>query len=293
MWSLASNALRRLGSGNATASSLTAFTGATRGFYWPRKKWFNWKQTFAHDRQAALRKKRHIWPRRQDADEAPIFGHKEDGRQLAFRAKELRLSLKRLLDYARLIRDRQLEDAIDWVESLARLKSEPILKLLRDARTECTQKFKMDPARLYIFDAQPQRGSYVKSLRRHSRGKYGIMRHPRHMFMVRIWQMPLEEYFHKMYVFNKVPRSLTNDMRLSLHQGQVSSQMKKEWAPYLCANARLFHRKELKWLDSTRQWDYYDARREWIQKYKANLMRGYQEARVARGLPPLPISAGD
>lgn len=291
MWSALSSVARRCHL--QVAGTLTAFQqslGSTRSFYFPRKNWFPWRQRIVHQRQAALCKKRHVLPRYRDPGEAPIFQTKEDGTQLAFRAKELRLSLKRLLDYARLIRRRQLQDAIDWVESLAKMKSEPILKLLRDAYKECSEKRKMDIARVYIFDAQPQRGYFVKSLRRHSRGKYGVTRRPRHMFMVRVREMPLEEYFHRIYVYNKVPRSLAGDMRLSLHQSQVSPQMMKDWAPYLCANSRLFHRKELKWLDSTRQFDYYQARREWIQRYKANLLRASREAREARGLPPLPAS---
>lgn len=224
-----------------------------------------------------------------DPEEAPVFYKKEDGTQLAFRDKELRLGMKRLLDYSRLIRGRQLQDAIDWVESIARMKSWPVLKILRRAMTECAERHKWDIGRVYVFDAQPQRGFFIRSLRKHSRAHYGIQRSPRHMLMIRVREMPLEEFFHRMYVYNKVPRSLAADMRLALHQSRVSHQMMKEWAPYLCANSRFFHRKELKWQDSTRQFDYYEARREWIQMYKANLLRASTEAREARGLPPLAL----
>jgi len=81
------------------------------------------------------------------------------------------------------------------------------------------------------------------------------------------------------------------DMRLALHEHRVSQDMIKDWAPYLTAHSRFFHRKELKWLDSTRQFDYYEARREWIQRYQANLLRASSEAREARGLPPIAVSA--
>lgn len=261
-----------------------------RGFYFPRKHWFPWRVRIIHKRQATIRKYRHAWPRRQDPSEAPIFGVKEDGTQLAFRDRDIRIGMKRLLEYAKLLRHRQMPDAIDQVESIARMKSEVILKLLRRAMKECEEHHRWDIARTYIFDAQPQRGSFVKSLRKHSRGNFGVVKSPRHMFMVRVRQMPLEEFFHRMYVYNKVPRSMAADMRLALHQNLVSPQMIKQWAPYLQSNSRYFHRREMKWLDRTRQFDYYQVRREWIQKYKANLLRASTEAREARGLSPLSMA---
>merc|ERR1712012_799051 len=192
-----------------------------------------------------------------------------------------------MLEFAKILRGRQIQDGIDWIEAMARMKSEVILKLLRRAADECTQKYKMDMARVYIFEAHAQRGYFVKSIRRHTKGKYGINKSPRNMFMIRVWEMPLEEYFHRLYVINKVPSSLSSDMRLALHENRVSQQMQKEWSPYLCAYSRWRHRHQLKWLDSTRQFDYYQVRREWIMRYKANLLRQSTEAREARGLPPV------
>lgn len=196
---------------------------------------------------------------------------------------------KRMMEYARLIRGRQLQDAIDWVESLARLKSEAILKLLRRVLRECAERHRLDPARCYIHEANPQYGHVVKTIRRHTRGRYGINKAPRHKFEIRIREITMEEAFHKLYIVNKPPKSLCSDMRLALYENRVHTQMVKEWAPYLCAHSRFFHRKELKWVDSTRQFDYYKARREWIQRYKANLLRSSEEMREARGLPPLPL----
>lgn len=260
----------------------------SRGFYWPRGQWWPWRQRLMKERQAIYRKKRHIWPRTVDPEERPIFFPKMDGIHF-FREKQIRIGCKRLLDYARLIKGRQLQDGIDWIESLARPQSEPILKLMRKSLQECVEKLKLDPARLFIIDAQPQRGKFVKELRKHARGNFGMTRRPRNYFVVRVREMPLEEFFHRTYIFNKIPRSLASDMRLALHQNRVSPQMQKEWAPYLCATSRHRHRMTLKWMDSTRQFDYYEARRGWIQRYKANLLRASAEAREARGLAPLAI----
>eukprot|EP00928_Gymnodinium_smaydae_P053418 TRINITY_DN37408_c0_g1_i1.p1 TRINITY_DN37408_c0_g1~~TRINITY_DN37408_c0_g1_i1.p1 ORF type:complete len:370 (-),score=46.60 TRINITY_DN37408_c0_g1_i1:33-1079(-) len=262
----------------------------TRGFYFPRSRWFPWRARLAQRRQAALRKKRHIWPRGpSDAEEAPIFRGKDEG-VIQFREKQIVLGLKRLTTFAKLIRGRHLQDAIDWIESLARMQTKPILKLLRHALKECSERHGKDPARLYVYNAHPLMGTYVKSIKRHIQGRYGVVKSPRHSFEVQVREMPLEEFFHRLYIRGKVPRSLAADMRLALHERRVSGQMVKEWSPYLCANSRFFHRKELKWLDSTRQFHYYEARREWIDRYRAQLLRSSTEAREARGLPALPPS---
>jgi len=266
---------------------------AKRSFYFPRKNWFPWRTRIIHARQKAERLKRHIWPRRHDPTEAPIFGDKEDGTQLTFIEKDIRIGQKKFNDYARLIRGRQIQDAHDWIESLVRMKSEPVLKMLRKAINEVTERHDWDISRTYIYEAVTYRGAFVKSIKKHARANYGIVKSPRSQFMFRVRQLPLEEFFHRLYINNKIPRSIAGDMRLALHQGRVSRQMQKEWAPYLCANSRLFHRKELKWLDSTRQFNYYEARAEWIQRYQANQARAVTEAREARGLPPLALATSE
>lgn len=261
---------------------------ASRGFYFPRKNWFPWRVRLIHQRQANLRKKRHIWPRYTNPEEGPIFGEKEE-EGISFVDKEMRLGMKRIMEFCRLMRGRQLQDAMDWVESIGRLKNQPILKLLRRIRTELIEKYKKDPARVFVYEAHPQFGYYINGIRKHAQGRYGIVKSPRHKLEIKVRELSHEEFFHRLYIRGKVPRSIASDMRLALHEHRVGNQMVKEWAPYLCAHSRLFHRKELKWLDSTRQFDYYQARREWIQQYKANQGRATSEAREARGLPPLSL----
>ena len=78
----------------------------------------------------------------------------------------------------------------------------------------------MDLSRVQVFDAQPQRGYSIKSLRLHSRGKYGFAHAPRNLFMIRVRELTLEETFHKYYIKGDVPQSLSADMRLAVHEGQ-------------------------------------------------------------------------
>merc|ERR1712007_36563 len=104
-------------------------------------------------------------------------------------------------------------DAMDWTESLARLKSVPIMKLLKRAAKEVVEKYNWDLARVYVHTVFTRRGFFVKSIRKHTRGRYGINKSPRNMFMVRLREAPIEEFFHKLYIYGKVPRSIASDMR--------------------------------------------------------------------------------
>ncbi|CAK9026991.1 Hypothetical protein (Fragment) [Durusdinium trenchii] len=292
MWAAARATARRSALGalssvaERTASKAVAEQG--RSFYFPRKLWLPWRVRLVRERQAALRRKRHLWPRRRDPEEEPIFGDKDQD-MVSFTEKEIRMSFRKLLHYAKLMKRKQIQDAYEWVDSLSRMKSEPILKLIQKAMDEVKEKRGWDLARTYLWDPQPGFGFFVKSLRKHSRGRYGIIHSCRNRFTIRLRQMPLEEWFHWLYIYGKVPKTLSGDMRLALAQKRVSPQMQREWAPYLCSRSRFWHRQELKWLDSTRQFDYYKARQEFIDQYKANLLRESTEAREARGLAPLPM----
>ncbi|CAE7220473.1 rplV [Symbiodinium sp. CCMP2592] len=171
---------------------LRPLAGQTRSFYFPRKLWVGWRIRLVRHRQAACRLKRHLWPRRHDPEEEPIFGDKED-MVLSFRDEGIRISEKKLNHYAKLMKSKQLQDAYDWIDSLARMKSEPILNLIQKAIDDCKNKRGWDLARTYIIEACPGRGQPVKSLRKHSRGVYGIMKAPRNNFLLRVRQVPLED----------------------------------------------------------------------------------------------------
>eukprot|EP00913_Durusdinium_trenchii_P027407 g25708.t2 len=194
---------------------------------------------------------------------------------VSFTEKEIRMSFRKLLHYAKLMKRKQIQDAYEWVDSLSRMKSEPILKLIQKAMDEVKEKRGWDLARTYLWDPQPGFGFFVKSLRKHSRGRYGIIHSCRNRFTIRLRQMPLEEWFHWLYIYGKVPKTLSGDMSVRKCRGNGR--------PTFAAGA------ELKWLDSTRQFDYYKARQEFIDQYKANLLRESTEAREARGLAPLPM----
>ena len=90
-----------------------------------------------------------------------------------FTRKELRVSLRRLVEYGRLTRCRHLQDSIDYMQSMCRMSVEPIVSFMQEARDKLVQKAGCDPARLYVASFQSFRGKFVKSLKWHSKGKVG------------------------------------------------------------------------------------------------------------------------
>ena len=56
------------------------------------------------------------------------------------------------------------------------------------------------------------------------------------------------------------------DMHLALHDARVGPRALREWAPYLTNPSRQQHKRELVTNHLRRTWDYYTARREWMDK---------------------------
>jgi len=258
-----------------------------RSFYIPRKNWFPWRLRQIRNRQRKEREKRNLRPKElPEGIEADEFN---GGPTLKFKETDIHLSLRRLIEYGRWIKRRHLLDAIDRVECLGRPSARPIVKLLKEAREKCI-KANLDPQRLYVDTTRSGRGHYVKTIRYHARGKFGIQKSPRNVFIVFVREMPKHEFFHKLYILGKVPKCMASDMRLALRDRTVSPQMEHVWAPYLSASSRFRHRQELKWRQITRKFDYYEERRKWIEQYDANNQRRQVEERLARGLPEQPTS---
>uniref|UniRef100_A0A0K6S9U9 Uncharacterized protein n=1 Tax=Chromera velia CCMP2878 TaxID=1169474 RepID=A0A0K6S9U9_9ALVE len=242
-----------------------------RPLFYTRKNWFEWRRKAVARMNRVKHAQRHIWPRNEDPSEkSPSKGK---GKVLVFRVKRLKLSLRRLRMYGRLIKGLHLQDAVDWISSIPVYRLQPIFQMLLRAQQKAMEIHHADPQRLYVENVCAEYGTPIKFLRMHKFPRIGILRSWLNALKVELRELPMEEYFHRLYVMGKVPRSLSADMRVSLAEKRVGPQMAREWYPYLSAFTRNDHRMGLKWLDQTRQFDYYKTRKEWIEKYKANLVR--------------------
>lgn len=224
-------------------------------------------------------KDRHLIPDTINPEEAAIAtgpelrGSALDSSLYHFEVKEVPMSLRRLHEYVRLLKRRNLQDAIDWVACLSRPSSRPILQMLRKARHELVVKKGLDLGRLFIHYSHSDKGQYVKMIRRMRVGQYSMFRSPKHHFRIYVRELSMEEYFHRLYIVGKVPQCIAFDMRQALREKRVPAEMQREWAPYLTANSRFRHRKELMRLNGIGKFDYYAARKKWIEDYKLNIIR--------------------
>lgn len=261
-----------------------------RHFYFPRPQWFAWKQRQVHLRQRKEKLSRNIQPRvNNEKHTASLMEKKEINDYLyTYSRKMVRIGTRNLIMYGKLVAGRQLVDSHDFVESLGRQSTAPILQLFRRAKYDLTHMRGCDPARLYIKKFETQRGRYVHSMRMHAKGKVGIVRSPRNAIKLCIREMSLEEYFQKLYVIGKVPTSVTQDMRLALMDRRAGPQSERDWSPYLTSTSRLHHRRNLKWMDNTKQLDYHELLENWMRKYEGNMKARTVELREGRGLSGEP-----
>lgn len=190
-----------------------------------------------------------------------------------FQVKEVPMSLRRLHEYVRLLKRRNLQDGIDWIACLTRPSAEPILQMLEGAKRDLVDKKGLDLGRLYIDHSHSDRGEYIKIVRRMRVGHYSLFKSPRHHFRIYIREIPLDEYFHRMYILGKVPQCVSFDMRQAIREKRVAPEVERRWQPYLTSASRYRHRKELRRLHSIGEFDYYAKRRKWLTEYQSNITR--------------------
>jgi ribosomal protein L22 len=275
-----------------STSLIQALSGQFRTVYFARARWFPWRQKIAHRWQRQATHDRHLLPPHIDRRMRPIMTTKprldpsDQGALYHYQVKEVPLSLRRLHEYVRLLKNRNLQDAIDWVACLSRPSARPILQMLKRAKYELVDRRGLDLGRLAIDHSHSDRGEYVKIVRRMRVGHYSMFRSPRHHFRVYIREVPMEEYFHRMYILGKVPQCVSFDMRQALRDQRVAPETERLWAPYLTSNSRYRHRLELRRLKSIGQFDYYKERKRWISEYQNNMYRLKDAESISRNGGP-------
>lgn len=231
------------------------------------------------NRNARTLRNKNIMPRSLDSTEVAVGKPSESVKLHDYQSEDISIGLKKLQIYARIVRNRHLQDSIDWMEAICRPSTEPIISLLKRAQKELTDKKRLDPARLYVSYAVHERGHFQKKLFKTRDGGFTVRRSSRHRFVVKIREMPLPEYFHQVYILKRVPRAIVSDMMAALRDGRAPPHMQREFAPYVSSDSRRQHRKEMKWLDLNRKFDYFEERRKWILNYTRNL-EAYKERMI-------------
>jgi len=245
--------------------------------YIPRKEWFPWRQKRVKSRNERTARNKNILPNTDEAyliriGRSPIKVEEHD-----FKADEISLGMKKLQIYARIIRNRHLQDAIDWMTAICRPSTEKIIKLLKRAQTELISK-NLDPARLYVTLAVHERGSFQRRMFVTRDGDRTSRRSNRHRFVIKVREMPLPEFFHKIFILKRVPRAIVSDMAAAIRDGRATPEMQRAFAPYVSSASRRQHRRQMKYEDLTKKFDYLETRRKWIDEYQINLAAHNEES---------------
>eukprot|EP00916_Digyalum_oweni_P006562 GHVL01011231.1.p1 GENE.GHVL01011231.1~~GHVL01011231.1.p1 ORF type:complete len:283 (-),score=36.03 GHVL01011231.1:1401-2249(-) len=254
-----------------------ASTIQQRGVYSHRQKGFAaWRKLLIYKKKTAQRKKRHIFPRTPlPPDEPPFFVDYENlGRMRTFRTEHLEHSRKRLFLSRQLIHKMFLQDAIDWFTSFPKRATMVILVLLKTAMRVCRNNG-WDPARLYIYSTSAEAGKHINqgkhfNCKGRHKSKYTTAQNKMNLC---VREIPLSEYYHRLYILKKVPRSLSMDMRLALGSQRAGKTMERDWIPYLTSHTRRKHKNELRIADCKREFNYWEDRRKWMEAYNDNLNR--------------------
>ena len=249
--------------------------------YFPRARWFPWRQRLVKQRNTRTQ---------QNKIAAPYPGFRPEKAEAAasfsFTSSQVPLSLKKLQRYSQLLRHRHLQDAIDWLAAISRPSARPLSKLLLRAQQTLVNTRGLDAARLFVATAVGERGRYERRLFLTRDGGTKVRRHAVNKFQLAVEEMPLPQFFHRVYVEKRVPRCIVLDMQAAVRDLRAVGPVSLGFLPYLTSETRRTHRKSLALLAAKKQWDYFSARDRWIANYSGNTGRHENAARLARGLLP-------
>lgn len=176
-----------------------------------------------------------------DDDDEYLWKKKGGGKMWEERKANIPLGKKRLLLYCQVIKGEQITDAIDWLSSLCLHRVNYLLNLLMKTRQKIFEEGG-DISRVYVqsyllnIQGRVKRPQFrLKSVSFIKTWKFAVI--------LRFRELPMEEYFHRLFILKKVPRSLTTDMRLAITEHRVSPSTVRDWYPYLDAKTRFWHRQ--------------------------------------------------
>ncbi|CDI78201.1 hypothetical protein, conserved [Eimeria acervulina] len=167
---------------------------------------------------------------------------KGKGRVWVAKRRHVPLGRKRLLLLLRLIKGLHLTDALDWLQALALHRANALLNLLTKEQLRMRDQG-ADISRVFIDSYIIGPAGHVKTLRVGHNYRVSFLKSYRYYVAIRLRELPLHEYFHRLFILKQVPRSMGHDMRLALRQQQLPQEAARDWLPYLDAHTRAQHKR--------------------------------------------------
>ncbi|VWU50999.1 50S ribosomal protein L22, mitochondrial, putative [Hepatocystis sp. ex Piliocolobus tephrosceles] len=252
-----------------------------RNPYYRKKGFWEWRRRIIHRYNERRYIKKGIRPKIKNEKEICIKNKKNDV-FWTFKVYQLKISLRNLYNFGRLIKGLHVEDAIVFLESIPQIRINNILNSLLNSKEKIINNFNGDLSRLYIDNVQIHYNTPMKYIKYHALGHFGLVKSYRNTFTYTIKQMNIQEFYHKIFIRGNVPRTLSHNMRLHLTQQRINKNNLIEWYPYICANSRYYFREKLRFLNNIYQFNYYKSRNSWIQNYYNNINRRKEELQIQR-----------
>ncbi|CXI74344.1 50S ribosomal protein L22, mitochondrial, putative [Plasmodium berghei] len=252
-----------------------------RNPYYRKKGFWEWRRRIIHRYNEKRYIRKGIKPKIYNEKEEKIKNRKDDI-YWTFKVYQLKISLRNLNNFGRLIKGLHLEDAIIFLESIPQIRINNILNSLLNSKDKIINNFNGDISRLYIDNVQIHYNTPMKYIKYHALGHFGLVKSYRNTFTYTIKQMNIQEFYHKIFIRGNVPRSLSHNMRLYLNQNRINKDNLIEWYPYICGNSRYYFREKLRYLNNIYQFNYYKSRNNWIQNYFRNIDRRKEELQMQR-----------
>jgi hypothetical protein len=90
------------------------------------------------------------------------------------------------------------------------------------------------------------------------------------MFSIKVREISLPEFFIRVYIKKHITRAIVNDMVTALRDGRAAGHA-RAFAPYVSTESRRSHRRDMRYLDLTRQFNYDQIKDQWIAAYENNI----------------------
>ncbi|XP_954602.1 uncharacterized protein TA18910 [Theileria annulata] len=223
-------------------SGLSNKTCGIKNPYYRKKGLWEWRKKLIYRLNKNRYRRKFITPKNYDSEELPIKS-KDSGNVWEFKVQDLPISLKRLKLYSKLLTNLHLQDALDWLNAFPNIKTNRILNSLSESQKKIYEEFGGDPSRLYIDNIIINYGRPIKQIKHHALGNFGIMCTWRNSLVYKIREMPMNEYYQKIFILGKVPKSMSSELRNAVYDKRVDSKIVTKWFPYLTSHSRFLFRK--------------------------------------------------
>ncbi|CDR97821.1 hypothetical protein, conserved [Babesia bigemina] len=171
--------------------------------YYRKKGIWEWRRKLIFRLNRARYRRQFIVPKVIDPEEAGVKS-KHSANVWEFTIDGLPIGLKRLKLYTKLLTHLHLQDAIDWLYAMPNVRTNRILNALSDAQKKIYEQYNGDPSRLYIQNMIINYKPPMKQIKYHACRNFGIMSTWRNSIVYRIREMPMNEFYQKIFILGRV-----------------------------------------------------------------------------------------